>query len=35
MLKGFKQYGAENKIDVIDETVVREVQAKFTNPLSF
>lgn len=35
MLQGLKLYGAENKIVVIDETVVREVQAKFTNPLSF
>lgn len=35
MLQGLKLYGAENKIVVTDETVVREVQAKFTNPLSF
>ena len=35
MLEGLKQHGAENKVVVMDETVVREVQAKFTNPLSF
>lgn len=37
MPKGLTKYGAEDKITVMDETVIkmREIQANFTNPLSF
>lgn len=37
MLKGLKKFGAEDKITVMDEKCykMREVQANFTNPLSF